>query len=140
MPRNVLGHNHVDLDEGCVRDGPAGGRDVPARTPARGFLRSGYSRQRQPRTDGGSSVSVAGWGYSRQPPDRRLAKGKTIVTVTVTKLVTRERAEEYVRLGRWGVVKETTEGVLIRWSGGEHERPPEPECHWDRMWRQPFDR
>src|SRR6478736_304691 len=39
MPGNVLGHNHVNFDEGCVRDGTAGGGDVPARNAARSVLR-----------------------------------------------------------------------------------------------------
>src|SRR6187551_3207338 len=139
MPGNVLGHNHVNLDEGCVRDGPAGGGDVPARTASRGVLRSGYTRQRQPRENGGRIIDHAGRGYSRQPQDRRLAQGKVIVTVTVTKIVSNERAKEYVGLG-WFVVGASDAGTTIRWVGGEHDRTPEPKTDWDRMWSQPFDR
>src|SRR5512139_2279257 len=133
MLGNVLRNSDVHSDAGGIRKRAAGSRDVPTRSAARDMGRFRVQAKGHRGKNHLADVDRYGFGYFRQPRPNRLAKGKTIVTVSWTQYIPHHEVENYERLG-WTIRHDALAGthhgdfaVLGTWrSDNPDATPPKP--------------
>src|SRR5512139_2342666 len=107
MLGNVLRNSDGNYDAGDIRERPAGGGNLPARSPAPNLVRGRVQTERPGGARHQPNVNRDGYGYSRQRRPDRLSKGKVIVTVSWTQYIPHSEVEYYERLG-WTITDALT--------------------------------
>ena len=133
MPGHVFRNADGNSDAGDIRDRPAGGGDVSARTPARDMVRVRMQAEGQRRTNNKSDVDWTSAGYVRKGKraNADVAKGKTIVTYKFVALIDHHRVQEWQDLG-WTIRRPTVPshhdayGVIGEYVSDRDEEPPHP--------------